>query len=356
MPIANRLRSIFLIKFFLILFVALEAGLSIGQMILRDRESRQFEPFYATGTVDRAGRLISSHDGPLKIRLDPFMDFVLSPNQSNEHFNIDAQGFRVCPPLSGEPRPEPFAVILGGSMAFGTGLRRDHDSIACRLGESLNKQVLNAAVPGYRSQHALASVMWHYKSWGSAYYIIVDGFNDSSMPLCGAKEPSQIPVQKLMALNYFTDPNPLKRIFLGFPRLIFSSTILTFGERQHCDNMSPSVFQEAAVAYVAYQKQLRELVTAKGSKVYCFFQPAMFSMFDSTTAKLRISPDQTEIFSSTYDYFRSAVNRILEKENFKCVDLNLYKNRYAPTMFLDPIHLDAEGNRVSAGIIQENLN
>lgn len=308
-------------------------------------------------TVDHQGQSISALGGPLKVMLDPFMDYVLQPNQSDEHFSINSRGFRnIGVAIDGSETKESI-VMLGASTVFGTGLGADSETLAAQLATLLpNFQFVNAAVPGYVSKHELASAFWNFqRDPRVAAYIVVDGFNDSAQYLChGDVMPSKLPEDNLRSFLALTDSNLIMRAFVGVPHFFFASLFRAFDRTSKCRFFSETdLFSRGAREYVQRLKELRLMAQNQGAEVFCFLQPDIHSLFGAAPGQA--ASDQVELFSVGYDTFRAQVKQLLANEDFGCIDTQDLKSRFAPEMFLDPIHLTASGNRALADIIAERL-
>jgi hypothetical protein len=352
------IRNIFL--FLLLSAVFVELGLSLWLLLQRYREGDHFTPFYALSTVDTHGQRISQKQGPLRLKLDPFLEYVAYPNQRNKYFTIDKNGFRSSQAKSSVSAQARF-VILGGSAAFGSGLTADTETLAAQLaGQIPERDFLNAALPGYTSKHELASAFWNFASDNHIRaYIAVNGFNDSTAVLCQEKnESSQIPEAELRAYQNMSDYNLIRRIVAGGPRFLFASTISMLAPRRACAfHLSSDLFRRGAEKYVLHLKRLRELALKQNADVFCYLQPNANNLFASQKEGIVLNENgQGELFSTAYALFRREVFRLLEKETFTCTDLNTLPTHLTKEMFLDPIHMNAAGNKVLAEHIAHDLH
>src|SRR5262249_25998676 len=143
--------------------VSLTLGLMFNELVLEwiDRRERQawatqVEPYYPWRFVTADGIPLGTEGGYLELELRPFVGIGNRPHQSLPYFSINSQGFRGRE-ITSRQSSRRRVVLVGGSTAFGTGLRSDADTVSARLEELHSDfEVINAAVIGHQSGQELA--------------------------------------------------------------------------------------------------------------------------------------------------------------------------------------------------------
>ena len=134
-------------------------------------------PPYGLQLVDSEGRKLGAARGPLQLVLDPFTVYRNAPNQTTDHFTVDALGRR-----GGAVSAVVSAVavfVLGGSLVFGQELRRDEEVVTRRLEELLpDRQAWNAGCVGYLSGQELAFYVHRLRDAPAEVVVVVDGWNE----------------------------------------------------------------------------------------------------------------------------------------------------------------------------------
>ncbi len=313
-----------------------------------DREwtekSKQTQPYYWWQFLTHDGHDIGyEHKGPLKLALHPYAVYSNFPNQLSDHFSIDQRGFRSngqVPQREGKKR----VVLVGGSTAFGTGLENDSETVAAQLSRLLDVDVINAAVIGHGSGQELTYLLTELVDLRPDVVLALDGWNDyykrlelHDPRLLGMNGFDEIESQ-LIALAELEDPSLLKRL-INLPRLLFprvshrvkySRVGLWAGWLDRGEAPSPSI-ELAAHHYVHNLTKMQKI----GAAFHYRFLVAM-------------QPDVDH--SSDYRTFRETSELALKRGGIRVLDLGARKE-FAPHMFMDQMHLNADGHRVMAEII-----
>ncbi|NJR66608.1 MAG: SGNH/GDSL hydrolase family protein [Leptolyngbyaceae cyanobacterium CRU_2_3] len=163
-----------------------------------------------------------SNSGDLSVIRNPLIGYQLLPQQKNQFWAINPQGFRDTNPIAPEkPAGEVRIFVLGGSAAFGQLSSNNEATFAHQLEQLLNSQVtgqrnnpsryqpevlpylaedvdkalalppriadrqyrvINAAVPGYASGNELAMLMLQVSNYSPDMIIVLDSYADLLLP------------------------------------------------------------------------------------------------------------------------------------------------------------------------------
>lgn len=179
---------------------------------------------YRLRFVDRSGKTYDSlpDRGALVARHNPLLGYTLAPGQTNEHWQINAQGLRDTEAIASEkPNDEIRILVLGGSTAFGQLSSSNATTFSEQLEQRLNHQVntqktnpeqfrpdklsyfadeqakqlartpriregqyrvINAAIPGYASGNDLAQLVQRGLGYQPDLVIVMNGYADLVLP------------------------------------------------------------------------------------------------------------------------------------------------------------------------------
>jgi hypothetical protein len=161
-------------------------------------------------------------NGTLAVTRNPLMGYQLVPQQKNQFWTINPQGFRDTEPVSpAKPEGEVRIFVLGGSTAFGQLSSSNQATFADQLEKLFNDQVagqqstparyqpavlpylaedvdkalalpsripdrkyrvINAAVPGYASGNELAMLMQQITDYSPDMVIVLNSYADLTLP------------------------------------------------------------------------------------------------------------------------------------------------------------------------------
>jgi hypothetical protein len=161
-------------------------------------------------------------DGTLVAQRSVSLGYQLIPNQKNQYWQINEQGFRDTEPISTvKPKDEIRIFLLGGSTAFGYGSFNNQETISEQLEARLNQRVqqqqdspqlyrsnlipeaeagkkeavakplkiksgnyrvINAGVPGYASGNELAQLALDVLRYKPDLIVVLDGYVDLMLP------------------------------------------------------------------------------------------------------------------------------------------------------------------------------
>ncbi len=359
MPMANSRRPFAVFPYVVVLFVILP-GLCfclLGLLeLLLEREhvkqwaelSKQFKPYYWWHFVTHDGRDLGyEHKGPLKLALHPFAIYSNLPNQHSDHFSTDDHGFRG----SGRDRPldtHARVVLVGGSTAFGTGLESDRETVASQLAQSLNAEVINAAVIGHGSGQELTYLLTELVDLHPDVVIALDGWNDyykrlevSDPRLLGMNGFDQIEDQ-LVASAQLSDSSLLTRLY-SLPRTLFPrltsrvrySRIGLWAGWVTREELQPQSLDLAATRYADNLIKMHKLGRAFDFQFLAVMQPDVNRGTD-------------------YQRFRARTESLLVREGVRVLNLGNC-TEFLPSMFLDTMHLDGTGHGLMADLIAQTI-
>lgn len=311
-------------------------------------KSKQVQPYYWWQFLTHDARDIGyEHKGPLKLALHPFAIYTNLPNQQAEHFTIDHRGFRGNG--SGiQHSAKKRLVLVGGSTAFGTGLESDSETVASRLAQRLDAEVINAAVIGHGSGQELAYLLTELVDLRPDMVLALDGWNDyykrleiRDDRLLGMNGFDQIENQ-LVSLAQLEDPSFLKRVrnvpWMLFPRISYrvkySRVGVWMGWMERGDDSHPPM----DLAVTRYVENLLKMARAGRGFQYRFL--------------VAIQPDVDG--GKDYQTFRAQAESALRRQGVQVLNLGERKE-ILPSMFLDQMHLNGEGHRVMADIIAQAI-
>jgi lysophospholipase L1-like esterase len=162
------------------------------------------------------------HQGQLRAIRSPLLGYQLLPQQKNDYWSINPQGFREDQPISLVKEPNEVRIfVLGGSMAFGQLSSSNQATLSSQLETLLNQRVkeqqanptrfqpatlpytadevakvlqrpariperryrvINAAVPGYASGNDLAMLSQQVSAYSPDMLILLNGYEDLLLP------------------------------------------------------------------------------------------------------------------------------------------------------------------------------
>jgi len=331
-----------------------ECALEIRYALDSQTWRKQHVPHYSFALHSTAGELVSPLPGLLELELRAGSVYANRPDQSSAYFRIDASGFRGGGAASRTAGPRIF--VVGGSTAFGTGLAGDAQTFPAQLEARLpSARVTNAAVIGYASGQELTSIVLHILDLEPDLVIALNGINDAMVSdyesrrsygagFNGLSGMIEKPMQDLVI---FTDPNPLRRLAFGLPRLLFPEIIRRLSPAWVPAGEHASAKRSAEI-YLRNMEKAHRILAAHGVAFLCALQP------------LRADADaRSSGLLERFRVLKRAAHAGLAEREIQFVDLQRAPG-LRPEMFLDSMHLDARGNAllaevVAQAIVQRNL-
>jgi lysophospholipase L1-like esterase len=323
--------------------VGLEIKLAHDRRQEETKWSKRVRPFYWSSFHTHDGIALGSRLGPLKLALHPFLGYANLPNQKTPHFSINNLGFRGGDIRKGAKTTKRI-IVVGGSTAFGTGLPHDDDTFAQHLAQLLQAEVINAAIVGHASGQELVYLVTELVDLQPDLVITLNGWNDYDLhrtsKVLGSNAFGQIEAQ-LKMLQSVTDESFLTRVanlyWILFPNITkqLESLRVRFFRREE-PTRAPDLGL-ASVVYATNMTKMHRLSAAFHSTFLCVLQP-----------------DRDR--EPQYRAFRETAKMHLQQAGIVALDLNeLDAQGINAEWYMDPVHLDEDGNQAIAQIIANKI-
>ena len=314
-------------------------------------QAQLIRPVYRPSVWTSDGIQVGSTVGPLKLSLHPLLVYVNKPNQTTPHFSINSLGFR-----GGEIPSEKIksrVVVIGSSMAFGTGLESDGDTFEQQLAALLDAEVINAAVIGYGSGQELVEVLTAAVELQPDLIMTMDGYNDYWI---AAKHPRP---HKLFATQGFRQielqlqtetmlvDSPFFRRVASLHLMLFPH--VTRGITRRLDALLPDATKPEPPHNDTDLDVGAEIYANNIIKIHRLSKPFRYNFL------CVFQPDRDK--DQEYRYFRDAAKQRLKRQGVRYLDLgNSGVEEMKPEWFMDDVHLDEAGHRaVAEGLSKEIL-
>jgi len=328
----------------------------------RERNAR-IQPFYWWSFHTPDGRRVGSQRGILELMIHPTAVYTNRPGQETAHFRINSLGLRgdeVPDRVPGRSR----IILVGGSAAFGTGLRSDADTFAQQLERLLGAtNVINAAVIGHRSGQEASYLATELVDLEPDLVVALDGYNDFAAilerrrPWFDMNGPEQM-AERLRLLNRLVYADLGTRL-ASLPAALFphaSARLATLldgagagkGGRPSLDELLG--LEAVSNGYADNMRKLDRVAGAFGSAFLCALQPSRQTFAAPTLA----APGDPR-FGSSYAEFRRRVKEKLDIWGVAYLDLNEDGEGLRGEMFMDSLHLNAAGQGVMAEIVAAEI-
>lgn len=384
----------FIITNFLIFSVVLLIFISIeGYLRTRKAETKP----YGITFYSHHGKRISPNKGPLKLCTAPYTIFKNLPNQKTENFTTNSLGFRgrensaLCV-------KEKRIIVVGGSCAFGTGLKNDNETFQVMLEKLNNKyEVINAGVAGFLSGQELTYIVTELVDYHPDIIIAFDGYNDMFFTWYHDRWFGHLRKKNEMGFNYSVFFNRVEaqlvdncrsreRIFHSFNR--FCNTVVNksllvmlirekiarikkgFHIVQSSDSKADSeenkndYFEDIVDTYTRNLKKMNDFCHNQGIKLLVVFQPEVGLKSNISSEERRFLSGWSYLYSNyenefpnLYRHFIERSKKVLAEKNIDFIDINGYPEfkDNAKTLFKDVVHTNKNGNAVIAKIINQYL-
>ncbi len=326
-----------------------EAVLAVREWRAAREEAAQHLPYYSFALHLTDGQLASKRPGLQQVRLHPGLIYDNLPDQETPWFSIGPDGFR------GTGRPAPAGakriVLVGGSTAFGTGLASDAETFAAHLERLLpGTAVTNAAVIGHASGQELVRLVTELVDLEPRLVVALDGLNDA---LASGIVPERAYGQgfnglldvevQLSRYRRFVDPDPLRRIAVGLPRLLFPNLMAGLFPEPEPSGQTPA--PRASEIYVRNVLKRRRISESFGASFLCALQPMHPVVY---------SADDQNRDKSRFRFTRALARSRFAAEQLEFIDLNDEPGIEAG-MYLDAFHLDGRGNELMARAVAARI-
>jgi lysophospholipase L1-like esterase len=228
-------------------------------------------------------------------------------------------------------------VLVGGSLAFGTGLRSDDETFARQLEMLLDgAQVINAAVIGHRSGQELTYLLTELIDLDPDLVIALDGYNDF-----GNRYDAR-----------WVDFNGAMQIYRY---LETSSTLLSDGavravirklKEQRRDSqpnleLNEAVLEQSVSLYTTNVWKMHRICETFSSRFLCVLQPSRDWVITRE--------------DSLYVEFCGRAKETMSGHGIAFADINSHSESFLGDMFMDNLHLDAEGTSIMASIVAKEI-
>jgi len=311
---------------------------------------KQVSPYYYWSFYSSNGVPIGAHYGPLKLMAFPFVVYKNMSNQKEGTFSTNSLGFRGQE-INKNALDRKRVILIGGSSAFGQGLKGNEETIAYQLGQILNAEVINAGVIGYGSGNELVYLLTELVDLKPDLVVTFDGWNDYSQigsskrrQFIGSNGQEQIDAH-LELLAQFTETSFLKRL-TSIKYILFPSIVdrLNTVFKKIKNNGTEADVDNVASVYANNIIKIRKISNSFKFNFICVIQP------QKITPGMKPTVDE-------YLGFRNKVKKHFTQENVKYIDLSDdgFKNDFTANRFLDRMHLTALGNRRAAEIIAQKI-
>src|SRR5262249_47151359 len=275
--------------------------------------------------------------GYLELELRPFVGIGNRPHQSLPYFSINSQGFRGRE-ITSRQSSRRRVVLVGGSTAFGTGLRSDADTVSARLEELHSDfEVINAAVIGHQSGQELALLVSQLVDLKPDLVLTLDGFNDFTSARSvdlprpyargdGAFDQIQDRLREaytVLGAPYATRVGALFTHVL-FPKLTKTIRLVVTqpkeaertGERIR--RLTDQRIQQVAEVYALNLIKMKRVSGVFGGSFGCVHQPL----------------NRAVEYGERYDQFLRLASGELRHEGIVCLDLNMAGTGFTQRCFL----------------------
>jgi hypothetical protein len=315
---------------------------------------------YAPSFYNRQGQQLSSQTGSLALLLNPFGFYVNYPDQQTQRFRIDGNG---CRHSGRRGERQQLAVVLGGSTAFGQDLASDRETFSSVLNTlGLDYYFYNCAVVGYASGQELALMVHRLDRMQPVLYILFHGWNDIYSPLNLARSwPVRFP-----SIGYNGQFSVLESRLRKYweieekPGAATGDMLRPVTHVLDRDQLVSAILEN----YVSNVEKMRDFAAARGADLMIVLQP------DLGLKPLRTEEEEDIIrnwgkrtrylsnhISAAYRQFLDSAKRRLAEKGIRYIDINEspWFVDTGSTLFLDPVHLNAEGHRLVAEQIGASL-
>ena len=350
-----------------------------GEVYLRYRPADLIRSYtYELHTHD--GRRVSLV-GPLKLSLAPFTVYKNLPSQRTPAFTINSRGLRAEEGVEQDPSPK--IILLGGSGAFGFGVRTNQETIPYILERSMKShRVLNAGVVGFLSGQELTYLVTQLIDYRPGIVVAYDGWNDLFDTIYA---PQRSANELGFCSNFFEFENQL---VLSFPnslwRLIESVVMKSrvcagfvhaFREyrarKAISDQLSAdpsgirkkSLLDSVVQNYTGNVRKMSLISHASGAKFIVVFQPEIGQKIHRTSEEEKLLRHAIGIthyrdeFPALYREFLAKAKQQLTRDQVEWIDVNESTPFQESTdgLFIDIVHTNRRGNEIVAEIILPRL-
>lgn len=290
-----------------------------------------------------------------RFKLRPSQTFTVPERYGDIAYAINAEGYRD---RDHDPRQvRPRVLLLGDSVTFGLGVAQEKLYAAClestlRAATSTAWDVINLAIFAYHTgleREALREDGLKYRP-----RLIVTQFymNDFSTP--GAIEPTARPSlgARLKGLRnkLLFSSNLYRRLYQAVFGLAYRLT--HDSRRLHHPEKLNRAEPEARVRYLAERPDVNGIPAFRA-----LAEIADLARLNGATFAVLLTPDEVQLFDPSYDVINERIAQFCAANGLALIDV-LPRLRAQPEkhrLFLDGVHLTAEGHRVVAEELAREL-
>lgn len=350
---------IFIIMIGAVLFEIFCECLLNYQMQKRDKEIR---PNYQWSTYTSKGCRTGLQEGILKLMLYPGVGYINFPNQETPYFSINSKGFRGAE-VEEKQKARKRIVVVGGSAAFGTGLKRDSETFCAQLDKKLGDvEVINAAAIGHSSGQELVYLLRDLIDLEPGLIIAFNGHNDYAYSWHSNYRWSDFQghdelENQLHKMYLLTHSNFFARC-ANIYRVIFAKTLYKL---RHSYRIKPIKNLMGKIIGSNDDRNEKELHKRLGaiSSIYIRNIMKMNRLAKAYNANFLCVLQPSEVTITTgkghYAIFCSKVRKLLDQYKIPYIVLNDYAMKLKKDMFMSTLHLDERGNKVIADILAEKI-
>jgi len=344
---------------------------------------------YALELYTHDGRKVSPLIGSLKLSLAPFTVYQNLPSQQTAAFTINSRGLRAAEGVEHDPAPK--VILLGGSSAFGFGVRTDQETISYLLEQSIKShRVINAGVTGFLSGQELTYLVTDLIDYRPDLVVVYDGWNDLFEFLNYSKRKTDslgfnrnfFALEDQLVLNYQTQENSSRGMWrlmgtASRKSLVLSRFVQALRARQNrAASIQPlagpsgiggSASIDAVVAsYVSNIRKMSLFSHACDAEFIVVFQPELGQRLSRTPDEERLLKLATEdistkgyqdAFPPLYREFLGKAKQLLTRDGVEWIDVNESDafQQNSDSLFVDLVHTNRRGNETVVKIISPRL-
>jgi hypothetical protein len=328
--------------------------------------------------VTRDGRDIGGQPGWGQLELAPGTFYINHPGRAGPHGVINSDGIRG-PEISRIPT-RPRAIVIGGSAAFGMGVKTKA-SFSGALGRALPQvEVLNAGTIGYLSMQEAGLVFFRLSDLSPRLIVAFNGWNDvydyywwsmdheDDLGHPGVNSNFALLQDRLVnyrrsqihpwfairsALDVFLRSSSLMRL-LGYGR----TAEVSHSKQPRLDGKR---LEDLAVRYANHMRRVSDLLESRRARLLVVLQPELGQILparevqalQAKRAEFLRGDRYWEFYPRVYADFRRFALVELSARGLATIDSSAEMLRVGATgdWFMDPVHLSPLGHRQMAKLL-----
>ena len=283
----------------------------------------------------------------------PFVMFTNKVNYKSKYINTDKYGIRPTnnpDMLFMAEKCYEHNVFIGGSTAFGVGASHDYTTIPSLLKE----RFINLGGRAYQSTQEYLHFTFHENLIPNINKVVIfSGLNN--------------------LIFYYLLNNQDSRFGSFYYNDIYLDKMMNISRKVWLKNI---LFKKRRNKIVPDRQTVIDILERdlgwwgkRDLEIYYFMQPfanwvskpftkdekELFQELDNTSKQWRVLSKEMD---NDHEWYVGAIEGICKKNNIKFMDLNIRPeiNKSKECIFVDRIHLTDWGNKIVAGIIEEQIN